>query len=361
MQTIEELGGAILGVVVLIDVFFLVLYARANDGLISRYLPYWAWRLMVWASRPLGRRRSTFLTMAGPTILLSVLIAWALLMSLAAALIIHPNLGTGIRATSGETPTDFLTALYVGGSSLSFVGVSDFAPQTGAFRFFFLLMSLIGVSLISLAITYLMQVYSSLHTRNTLGLKVHLMSAETDDAADLIAGIGANGMFEAGYNHLVEWAAEIAQAREAHHFYPVLFYFRFRSPYYSVSQTALIALDTATLIKTALDDEAYGWLKESAALDQLWRGSVMELGILAANFIPKVDIDAPQDEATRERWRRRYAAGVERLQRAGIRTKASGAEEYVALRTQWDRYITRMAPLFGYELDEIDPALAKVK
>ncbi|HZQ10835.1 MAG TPA: hypothetical protein VFD70_29935 [Anaerolineae bacterium] len=82
---------------------------------------------------------------------------------------------------------------------------------------------------------------------------------------------------------------------------------------------------------------------------------------LAKTFIPKTDLDAPPDEQTCKRWKRRYTAGVERIRRAGIKTTESGAEQYISLRTQWDRYITLLAPQFAYNLDEIDTALAKVK
>lgn len=194
-----------------------------------------------------------------------------------------------------------------------------------------------------------------------MGPKVHLLSAETDDAAEVIAGLGPHGKFDAGYSILADWAAETAQVKEAHHFYPMLFYFRFSEPYYSVSRTALTALDTITLIRTALDNEEYAWLKESAAAQQLWRGTIMELKTITANFIPGADIEVPPDEQTRSRWRRRYAAGVERLQRAGIKTDESGTEAYISLRTEWDRYITELAPKFAYHLEEIDPAMTKVK
>jgi hypothetical protein len=56
----------------------------------------------------------------------------------------------------------------------------------------------------------------------------------------------------------------MSQIKEAHHFYPVLFYFRFGEPYYSVSRSTLVTLDTVTLIKSALDDGRTAWLKESA-------------------------------------------------------------------------------------------------
>jgi hypothetical protein len=68
----------------------------------------------------MGRWKRPFLSLTGPIILVLVALTGGLLLSLATALIIHPNFGTGIRATQGATPTDFVTALYVGGSSLSF-------------------------------------------------------------------------------------------------------------------------------------------------------------------------------------------------------------------------------------------------
>lgn len=47
----------------------------------------------------------------------------------------------------------------------------------------------------------------------------------------------------------------MTQSKEAHHFYPVLFYFRFDDAYHSVSRSALVALDTVSLIRSALMTE----------------------------------------------------------------------------------------------------------
>jgi hypothetical protein len=361
MGLLEEIIGAILGIAVLLDIFLLILYARANKTIISTELSHFIWRIFVWVSKLLGRWRETFLTFSGPIILVTVLASWALLLSLAAALIIHPNLGTGIITNHGETPTDFITALYVGGSSLSFIGASDFTPQNGFFRIFYLLTSLIGVSLASLIVTYLLELYANLKERNTLGLKVHLLSSETGDASEVIAHLGPQGQFDGGYDNIVEWSAETAQVKESHHFYHILFYFRFREPYYSLSRTSLTSLDTVSLIKSALDNEEYGWLKESAAVDDLWRGTMKQLQTLAKDFLPNEDLDAPPDPQTRERWRRRYEQGVERINAAGIKTTNDGVEDYISLRKQWDRHITLLAPKFAYDMDEIDTALAKVK
>jgi hypothetical protein len=156
-----------------------------------------------------------------------LLFVWALGLTCGAALIIHPQLGAGIRNANGATPTDFVTALYTGGSSISIVGSSNFTPHTPGFRLFYLLNSLIGMSVVSLTLTYLMQVYNALQQRNTFGLKLYLLTSETADAAELIAGLGGQGQFSSGYSNLAELASEMTQVKEMHHFYPVLMYFRF--------------------------------------------------------------------------------------------------------------------------------------
>jgi hypothetical protein len=361
LSAIEEIAGALLGILVLVDIFLVVLYTRTDMGVISRYLSHALWRILIWVSWQLGRKRKSFLVLTGPIILLAVLGAWALLMSLAAALIVHPNLGAAIRSSSGNTPTDFITAFYVGATSLSFVGASDFTPETGVFRLFYVVTSLIGLSMLSLTITYLMQLYQDLLSRNSHALKVHLRSGETGDAAEVIARLGPQGQFDAGYQVIAAWADESAEVKESHAFYDMLFYFRFREPYYSISRTALTSLDTVALIRSALDDKEYKWLKESAAVDQLGYGALMELQMVFKLSPMETDANESPDEDTRNLWRKRYEAAADRLEQAGIKTKKSGADEYISLRSKWDPIIKQLAPQFGYDMDEIDPALAKVK
>lgn len=111
-----------------------------------------------------------------------------------------------------------------------------------------------------------MQVYTALRQRNTLGLKLQLLSGETGDAVELLRRLGAGGKFESSYAIIAEVAAEMTLLKESHHFYPILFYFRFREPYYSVSRSAQLVLGTSTLIKTGLSEERYGWVKHGAAV-----------------------------------------------------------------------------------------------
>jgi hypothetical protein len=359
MALLEQTAGAVVTVVTLLDVFLTVLYARAGTALFSPVMSRTMWRVFRLVSRPFGRNRGRVLSFFGPALLVALIFVWAAGLALGAALIIHPHLGGGIAASQGATPRDFMSALYAGGNSLSFVGASDFKPQSAGFQALYLMNSLIGMSVMSLVLTYVMQIYNALKTRNTLGLAIQTLSDDTGDAAELIAGLGPQGQFSSGFNNLSNLAASASAVKESHHFYPLLFYFRFAEPYYSVSQTSTVLLDSVSLLKSALSDEDYGWLKESATVAQCWHAAMLLVGMLEQVFLhgPPAQRRSPADAGDRERWRTRYMAALERMRQAGIQTiadPAAGFETYVALRERWDGHITNLRASMLYDADEID-------
>ncbi len=358
---LEMAAGALLVLAVLWDVFLIVLYARTNTGIISRLVAHNLWRGFVAIGKRLGPEESKLLEFSGPVILLSVLGAWATLLCVGVALIIQPNLGTGIKAMQGQTPQDFVTALYVAGTSLAFVGAADFAPQSTPFQVLFLVTSLLGISMASLTITYLMQLYQNLLTRNAYGLQVQLLSGQTGDAAVLISQLAPEGRLEAGYNTLVDWAGRLPEVKESHAFYDMLFYFRFHEKYYSVSRTALVSLDTVALIQSGLDDKEAGWVKKTGAVNELGRGTMEELKTLTRVFLGRDEPPPPPDQERKALWRRRFREGVDTMAKAGLKVDKGGAERYVQLRSEWDGYIRQLAPSYAYDLDDIDPAMARVE
>ncbi|HSU12915.1 hypothetical protein [Longimicrobium sp.] len=358
---LEQLLGAVVMAVVLADVFLSVLYARMGSSILGRWVAFATWKGFRLLRRVLGRRAVGLLSFIGPVIIVLLIGTWAFGLGLGAALAIHPALGTGVVTMAGPTPTGFATALLAGVGSISVVSEGGFAPHTTGYRLFFAFGGVVGTSVVSLTLAYLMQVYTALRSRNVLGLKIHLLSGQTADAAELLAGLGSGGDFSSGYTVLNEMAVEVSATKEGHHFYPVLFYFRFTEPLYAISRITLMSLDSVSLIKSALHDEEYGRLKESGPVEQLWRGAIILAGSLEDTFLRGGSPDgaASPDAATRERWERRYAAAVRRLRQAGIRTmedERDGAGRYVALRACWDRHVTLLAPAMMFELQDIDPA-----
>jgi hypothetical protein len=352
---LEPLAGWIVLAVTLLDVFLTVLYARAGSGLLAPRLARGVWLV----SRALsGGSRRGILNYCGPVQLVALVLIWAALLAFGAALVIHPGLGTGVQSSSGKTDTDFITALLVGGSSMSIVGASDYGPASPGYKLLFLFDSLVGMSVTSLTITYIMQVYTAVRSRNTLGLMVHGQSGDTGDAAELIARWGPRGRFDGGYNNLSTIAADMAVIKETHHFYPVLFYFRFEDVFYAPPRFLLVALDAAALLRTALDTRELGWLQESAALAELEQTSAMLLRTLGQSF--PVRHQAPMNSTpSQERWSRRYARAVARMRKAGIPTRAdqeAGLRDYLELRGRWAPGIEALAGALGWRMEAVDEA-----
>lgn len=351
-MTLEQGIGAALMLLFLADVFLTVLYARAGTGLLA---PLWnraIWASLRGAAGLAGRRRGAVLSLAGPLMVVALIGFLALGLAVGAALLIRPELGGAIRPSSGDTPTDFVTALLVAGNSLSIVGSGDYAPHTTGTRLLFLVNSLIGASVLSLVLSYLVQVYSALRERNALALTVHLMTAGTGDAAELLARLGLDGDSGDATSELGNLARALAATKEAHHYYPLLFYFRFEDPLYAVSRLSFVLLDLTTLIGSALDPRRFGALARSAPVVSLHQGALLLMATLDRDF--PTARDPATDPVGAGRSRQSYAAALRTLARAGVTVRADGADRYVAERGRWEPLIGRVAPALGYGMDEID-------
>jgi hypothetical protein len=349
-MSLEQALGAALMLLFLGDVFLTVLYARAGTGLLA---PRWDRAIWSWfraVAKLSGRRRGAVLSLAGPFIVVSLVGLWALGLTVGAALLIRPELGTAIRPSSGETPTDFITALLVAGNSLSIVGGGDYAPHTTGTRLLFLMNSLIGASVLSLVLSYLVQVYSALRERNALALTVHLMTGGTGDAAEMLARLGPDGDFSAASSALGNLVQPLAATKEAHHFYPLLFYFRFSEHRYSVARLSFILLDLTTLIDTALDRQKHAGLVRSAPVDALRRCARLMLQTFDGHGPTGNDRGVSSDARSYEAS---YAAALETLRQAGIEVRPDGAG-YVDQRSRWEPSLRRIGSALGTTLDEMD-------
>ena len=351
-MTLEQMSGAALTLVIFADIFLTLLYARAGVGLLA---PHWdraVWAVFAAAAKPLHYRRGAVLSFAGPTIVVSLIGFWALGLAIGAGLVIQPELGNAVRSSSGDTSNDFITALLVAGNSLSIVGGSSgYTPHTSGARILFLVNSLIGASVLSLVLSYFVQVYSALRERNALALTIHIMTGGTGDAAEMLARLAPDGDCGDAVSELGNLARSLASTKEAHHFYPLLFYFRFEDPLYAVSRFSFVLLDVVTLIRTALDQQQCRSLVRSMPVEALRQCTLLLLETLDRSF-PTFGTEQP--DAGCDRSRQSYTAAVQRLARAGVPTRWDGMDCYVAERREWETLVRRVAPTLGYSINDIE-------
>jgi hypothetical protein len=122
-----------------------------------------------------------------------------------------------------------------------------------------------------------------------------------------------------------------------------------------MARTALVTLDSAALIRTALDARQFGWVRRSAALEQLEGSARMLLDTLARESgVPAGSVDGNEAAV---RCHQRFTSAVVRLQHAGMEVTDdvdAGAAEYERLRAGWEVPVVRLADFLGYTPQQID-------
>lgn len=337
------------------DVFFTVFYPRTGKSAISLQLSKGMWELFRQASRLLPGNRKTVLSYCGPVLVVVIAVVWVFTFTLGFAFLVWPTLGQGIQASQGKTPTDFATAFYYSGFTLTTLGVGDLVAKTNFWRLVTVLEAAVGFSIITASLSYLLSVYSSLTRRNTFALCLYHRSAGKADAVSLLVRLKGYGKFEFATQEISNIAHEMLFLLETHHAYPVLHYFRFKDPRYALARMSLISLDLATLIKSALHQEMYEALIESAAVAKLESGGLDTLTQLSNSFLGKV---SPSQPSEKQAWRRSYFKAIEVLQKKGIKTVSdteAGADEYVARRERWNAIVLSFSQYMEHKWCDIAP------
>jgi hypothetical protein len=359
---LAPMAGLALVATALADIFLTVLYARIGVAFITDWLGAQTWNLFKVVAPLVPRFRNGILSFCGPTVLVVAVTLWACMLVCGFGLIVWPRLGASV--VSGEpstpTPTDFATALYYSGNCLTTAFNGDLVPRTAFFRLLSAAESAIGISVLTLTLTYFLEIYNALLRRSTLAQSLHHATGGTGDAAEWVAGLGPGGDFSGARGELADIADEVMNFYESQHFYPILIYFRFGDPEYAVARKALVIFDTVTLIRTALDAERYAGFVHSAPVTQLWGGAMRAMQMMAKTFLGQpAEGDVDVDEATADRWRRRFGAAAERLRAAGIETardEDAAAERYVALRRQWQGYVDGFIRFMQRTKQEVEPS-----
>ncbi|MFN6560821.1 MAG: potassium channel family protein [Nostoc sp. ChiSLP01] len=356
MKLVVQIVGVVLVTVSLVDIYLTVLFPRLGSSLLSLPLGKAMWRLFRLIAHISPFKDEMVLTHNGPMLMIATVTVWICLLICGFALIIWPELGSDIQSSDGWTETNFITALYYSGFSLTTLGTGDLTPESSFQQLLMILEAALGFSIFTLTITYLLSIYSALIRRNTFALSLHHRCAGTADATEILARLGSTGKLSGIQQDISNMARDLINLLESQHSYPALLYFRFRQTYYALPRILLLTMDTATLMKTALNAQKYPSIIHSTALAELWGGSQQLLMELSSFFLPKKSLNV--DTSLEEVWRKRYYYAVAKFRDEGIETTVDleyGASMYVSLRRKWNPILVGLTNYMGYSWSEIAP------
>ncbi|MGN6301744.1 MAG: potassium channel family protein [Angustibacter sp.] len=346
-------AGAALVAVVLADVFFTVLFPASGHGPIRRPLSKLTWRTFALLGRPMrDRARRRFLAYSGPVQIAVTILVWVTLLLVGWALVYQPALGHGIRAAKGATDTDFATAMYYSGFSLTTLGTGDVVASSDVYRLLTVVEAALGFSAFTVVLTYFLSIYNALVSRKSFSATLHHRTFDTGDPVQLLVGLADDGELPQSRQQLAMFAEFLTHTSETHRSYPVLRYFHFREHRYALPRLLLLALESATLMQTALSGDRYRGLIRSSAVYQLVAAGTQTL----AELVPRARPGAPSDDLATY-WRKRFTDQVAVLQGAGVAVVddvQQGAEEYVELRARWDSPLRTLSDEMLYDWKDIE-------
>ncbi len=348
------------GLVLLVayDVYATILHARARSGPIGEPLNRFAWRTArVIPFRLARQRRHKTLNIVGPLLLPLLIITYLLLLVLGFALIYYAHMPAQFVVEPEAASHPFIESIYFSGITLTTVGYGDIAPHTTAMRLVALIESASGFALISLAVTYLITVYSALERKRAVALSFYHQAEEGADVAGFIAHHFVEGRFYGLEATLRQATRDIQGLLESHIEHPVIHYFHPVEVYKGLPRMLFLLLESCAVIRSCLDAEEYREIYNHPEVRNL-TASTQHVLLELDDSLRLERRRARRNETSYEesrRWLGRYRATMRRLNDAGIKTRPDerqGLEEYRARREEWESKLHRFSLYLGYDWDE---------
>lgn len=351
--------GVSLLLLVAYDVYTTILHARARSGPIGEALNRTIWYVTRSIAFKLSRsKRHRLLNAVGPLLLPMMIALLIILLIVGYALIYYPRMPAQFTIAPTAAGPSWTEAIYFSGITLTTVGYGDITPHSIGMRFVALVESASGFALISLAVTYLITVYSALERKRAVALSFYHQAEEGADVAGFIAHHFVDGRFYGLEAALRDAARDINGLLESHIEHPVIHYFHPVEVYKGLPRMLFLLLESCTVLRSCLDKEEYKEIYyhpevrtlEASALHVL-RELVASLNLERRSWRRK---ETPFEES--RRWKRRFTATMRRLTDSNIRTRRdaeAGWEEYRARREEWESKLHRFASYLGYDWDEV--------
>jgi hypothetical protein len=219
MTVVATLVGSVFILVALRDIFQ-QLFHPSGGGSLSRSLMRAIWR----AFHRAAARKQGLLGFAGPSILISIIFSWVLLLATGWALILWPHLPNDFLLATGLVPSNqggFVSALYLSLVTLTTLGYGDITPTSGWLRVLLPLEGLVGFGLLTAAISWVLSIYPVLSRRRSLAREVHLTRESEQRTGAPIEQTSA----EAARRTLEDLASQLVAIQGDVVQFPVTYYF----------------------------------------------------------------------------------------------------------------------------------------
>jgi len=201
--------------------------------------------------------REEFYSVYGPISLILLLIIWAVLLVATFALVFFA-MGSPFRETFSRPDTtawsEFLSDLYVSGTTLFTLGLGDVVPKLPLARGLIIVEAGVGLGFVAMVIGYLPVLYGAFSRREVSIALLDARAGSPPTAGELLRRHGFDGGEQEMIALLAEWERWSAELLESHISYPVLCYYRSQHDNQSWLSALTAILDTCSLLITSVEE-----------------------------------------------------------------------------------------------------------
>lgn len=284
-------AGVLLVVATFVDSLWTTLWPEGAAGPLTSRLSTLVWRAARWLTGP---DNDKLLSIAGPVILFGTMVSWVILVSLGWLVVFGSEAGSLLDVRTRE-PADLVGKIYFVLYSIFTLGNGDYVPNGKAYQLATAATVASGMSLITLAITYLLSVVSAVaHKRSFAG---HISGFGQSPEEIVSTAWDGNG-FSKLAPQLAQLTSDLGLLAEQHQAYPILHYYHPASRS-KASAAAVMAFDEAlTILEHAVVEE---YRPETVELKPARQSVSSYLETLASAFIAPADHPPPPPDLSKLR------------------------------------------------------------
>ena len=253
---------------------FIDLFQPSGSGTLSSFVGRWTFRF--------ARKLTSLLSIAGPLALVIVIACWTFLLASGFALIYassYPD-GFSMQGQARRGLSEFITLLAFSLASLTTVGTPDLSPKPDWIRLSVAVESLLGFSLVTASISWIVLIYPALGRMRSLARKSAILVRAQEKTGVEVVSKDSESL-------LSELTGEVIRTRVDLIHYPLIYYF------HADAERASLAVALLTVEKIAHDagklEEANQVRLQAAMLET----ALADLAKVLANRFVKADADDP--------------------------------------------------------------------
>ncbi len=189
-------------------------------------------------------RRQAWLVLAGPTALLTIILSWAVLLTVGWTLIYWPHLPDKFSFAPGLNPSNqdgFVDAFYLSLMTLTTLGYGDIAPSADWLRVVGMLEALVGFGLLTASITWILSLYPVFARRRSLAQEISLIGESEHVSGSILKAMNAN----AAERMLKDLTSGLVTVQGDFIRFPITYYFHNRDERVSLAAVMLYLHDLA--------------------------------------------------------------------------------------------------------------------